>query len=114
MSEAALAQLQCQPLRAAHDRPLVAAEWQHYLSQIENHWRIEDNWLQADLHFDRYESLMLFVQCLGWMAQQQDHHPRLIVDYRSLTVQWRTHSINGFSINDFICAARCDRLYQDA
>lgn len=45
------------------------------------------------------------------MVHREDHHPELIVNYNRCTVRWHTHSIQGVSENDFICAARTDALF---
>jgi 4a-hydroxytetrahydrobiopterin dehydratase len=37
-----------------------------------------------------------------------------LVRYRHLTIEWYTHSINGLSENDFICAAKTDQLSEQA
>ena len=40
----------------------------------------------------------------------EDHHPDLEVGYDYCRVTYTTHSIGGLSENDFICAAKIDRL----
>lgn len=47
---------------------------------------------------------------VGELAESENHHPRLVVEYGSLTVCWWTHAIGGLHKNDFIMAARTDRL----
>jgi len=47
---------------------------------------------------------------LGELAEEQGHHPALLVEYGKLTVRWWTHDIGGLHINDFIMAARTDEL----
>ena len=44
------------------------------------------------------------------LAEEEGHHPELIINYRRLTVELSTHAILGLSENDFILAAKIDRL----
>jgi 4a-hydroxytetrahydrobiopterin dehydratase len=53
---------------------------------------------------------MAFVNAMAWIAHQQDHHPDFCSGYRHCEITYSTHAIGGLSINDFICAARIDRL----
>lgn len=47
-------------------------------------------------------------QRIGELAEEEDHHPRLVVEWGSLTVTWWTHTINGLHMNDFVMAARTE------
>ncbi len=58
---------------------------------------------------DFYETLG-FVNAIGWMANQQDHHPDLEVGYNRCAVRWSTHDVDGLSMNDFICAAKTEQI----
>ncbi|MEZ5730516.1 MAG: 4a-hydroxytetrahydrobiopterin dehydratase [Burkholderiaceae bacterium] len=73
-------------------------------------WSLRDGALERAYRFDGYPETIRFVDAVAAMADAQDHHPRMIVDYGRCTVRWNTHSVDGISINDFICAARCDAL----
>ncbi len=44
------------------------------------------------------------------MADLEDHHPQLVVEWGRLQVSWWTHAIGGLHMNDFVLAARCDEL----
>jgi len=53
---------------------------------------------------------MSFVNAVAHVANGEDHHPDLQVGYNHCSVTYTTHSIGGLSHNDFICAAKIDRL----
>jgi 4a-hydroxytetrahydrobiopterin dehydratase len=55
---------------------------------------------------------MAFANAQAWVAHKEDHHPELAVSYANCTVRFNTHSVGGISINDFICAARLDALFE--
>lgn len=52
-----------------------------------------------------------FFQEIADLAEAEGHHPDLhLVGYRHVAVEIWTHAINGLSLNDFILAAKIDRL----
>jgi 4a-hydroxytetrahydrobiopterin dehydratase len=53
---------------------------------------------------------MSFVNALAHIANTEDHHPDLKLGYNYCHVTFSTHSIGGLSENDFICAAKLDKL----
>ena len=62
--------------------------------------------------FTNYYQTMAFVNALAWISHKEDHHPDLTVSYNKCRVEYSTHAVGGLSENDFICAAKCDALYQ--
>jgi 4a-hydroxytetrahydrobiopterin dehydratase len=53
---------------------------------------------------------MSFVNALAHIANLEDHHPDLEVGYNYCRATFSTHAIRGLSGNDFICAAKIDRI----
>ncbi len=51
------------------------------------------------------------MNALAWIANAEDHHPDLAVSYSRCVVRFNTHSVQGISVNDFICAAKVDALF---
>ncbi len=47
---------------------------------------------------------------IGAVAEAEDHHPSMVVEWGRLGVSWWTHTIGGLHMNDFILAARCEEL----
>jgi 4a-hydroxytetrahydrobiopterin dehydratase len=60
--------------------------------------------------FRDFYRTMSFVNALAHVANIEDHHPDLEVGYNYCRVRYSTHAIDGLSENDFICAAKIDRL----
>lgn len=54
-----------------------------------------------------------FTQAVGALAEAEGHHPRLVTEWGRVTVTWWTHKIRALHRNDFIMAAKTDRLYQE-
>lgn len=91
--------------------PLNPETIQTLLSKI-NDWAVNDEKQEIvrDFHFKNYCQTMAFVNAIAWIAHQEKHHPDLEVGYNHCKVRYSTHAIGGLSENDFICAAKVDRL----
>ena len=66
--------------------------------------------IQKRFEFKNFYETIAFVNAVAFIANQQDHHPDMEVGYNKLLIKFSSHSVGGLSINDFICAARIDRL----
>lgn len=67
--------------------------------------------LRRRFRFKTYARAAAFTQAVAEQADAQDHHPAILLEWRQVTVEWWTHVLNGLHRNDFIMAARCDRIY---
>jgi 4a-hydroxytetrahydrobiopterin dehydratase len=78
-------------------------------------WSLQDGKLCRDFGFKNYYQTLAFVNALAHMTHKQDHHPELIITYKTCAAHYDTHSVNegagGLSVNDFICAAKADLIY---
>ncbi|MEW5862971.1 MAG: 4a-hydroxytetrahydrobiopterin dehydratase [Pseudomonadota bacterium] len=90
--------------------PLDAGQAQQLLEKLKG-WAIEDGRLAKRYQFRNYYETMAFVNALAWISHREDHHPDLEVGYNQCRVAYVTHAIGGLSENDFICAAKCDALF---
>jgi len=108
-----LAQQHCAPRQQSLPDTEVAS-----LLALLPQWQLHDGMLERTFQFKNYYQTLAFVNALAYMTHIQDHHPELIINYKSCTARYTTHSVNqgagGLSDNDFICAARADALYQSS
>jgi 4a-hydroxytetrahydrobiopterin dehydratase len=74
-------------------------------------WTLENGRLVKLYPFGNYHQTMAFVNALAWVSHREDHHPDLEVGYNKVRVVYWTHAVGGLSENDFICAAKCDALF---
>lgn len=52
-----------------------------------------------------------FFDAVAQVAEMEQHHPDLHLEsYRTVRIEIWTHAIGGLSINDFILAAKIDRV----
>jgi 4a-hydroxytetrahydrobiopterin dehydratase len=91
---------------------LTRAKATLFAKQLHKDWQIskDSKSLQRSLKFKDFYRTMSFVNALAHVANTEDHHPDLRIGYNYCDVTFTTHSIGGLSVNDFICAAKLDRL----
>ena len=91
-------------------KPINPAEYDSLLRQLSG-WRIEENnRLRRDIRTKNFQQSLKLANTIGEVAERQGHHPDLTVCWGRLSIDLWTHAINGLSDNDFILAAKIDRL----
>jgi 4a-hydroxytetrahydrobiopterin dehydratase len=102
----------CVPCRVG-DPSLTDAEIADLLPQVPE-WKAvaQDNILrlQRVFKFKNYTQSLDFTNKVAALANEEDHHPLIILEWSRVTVQWWTHVVKGLHKNDFIMAAKTDRL----
>jgi len=89
--------------------PLAVPEIERLLKDLAG-WTVLDEELVKTYAFKNYYETMAFVNAAAWISHRENHHPDLEVGYKECRVRYSTHAIGGLSENDFICAAKLDRL----
>ena len=90
------------PLEAAKQqlRHLDGWELTHEGQRIRRNWTVKD-----------FMAGMKFFKLCAELAELEGHHPDLHLEgYRNVSVELWTHAIGGLSENDFVLAAKIDRL----
>lgn len=107
-----LTQRRCEACRAGAPQA-TPEEIEEYMPQIPD-WRIIEvegvKQLQRQYKFKNFVQALAFANRVGEIAEEQDHHPAILVEYGRVTLTWWTHKIKGLHANDFIMAARSDQL----
>lgn len=105
-----LAAGKCVPCRAG-EPPLTETE----IADLRFHvpqWRVvEVEGIQRLEHlfkFQTYAGALEFTNKVASMAEEEDHHPLIVLEWGRVTVQWWTHTVKGLHKNDFIMAAKTD------
>ncbi|WP_352257935.1 4a-hydroxytetrahydrobiopterin dehydratase [Psychrobacter sp. TB55-MNA-CIBAN-0194] len=70
--------------------------------------------LQRQYKFKSFVTAMAFANQLADIAEAEGHHPGMLVEWGKVTVTWWSHSIKGLHRNDFVMAAKTDRLLDQA
>ena len=67
--------------------------------------------LQRVFKLKDYAEALEFTNRVATIAEEEDHHPLIVLEWGRVTVQWWTHVVNGLHKNDFIMAAKTDGLF---
>ena len=67
--------------------------------------------LERTFRFKTYPEALAFTQRVGEAAEEEGHHPVMVVEARRVRVSWWTHAIHWLHRNDFIMAARTDQIF---
>jgi 4a-hydroxytetrahydrobiopterin dehydratase len=96
------------------DAPHVTHEEVLEYSKQTPGWQISKdqdlNKLTKTFFFKNWQQAIDFANRVGELAEQEGHHPALLVEWGRVTVQWWTHKIKGLHRNDFIMAAKTETL----
>ncbi len=106
-----LADRRCVPCEGGV-KPYTEAEARAALAALDPAWRLDAaaTRLEREFRFKDFYRVMSFVNAVAHVANREDHHPDLELGYNYCRVRYTTHAIQGLSENDFICAAKIDRL----
>ena len=77
-----------------------------------NGWTLSGDarWISKDFKFSDFASALAFVNKVGVLAEQEGHHPDVQLSWGRVAIELTTHAIDGLSENDFILAAKIDKL----
>jgi 4a-hydroxytetrahydrobiopterin dehydratase len=105
-----LSDKRCVPCRGGV--PAMGAEEAGRLVSLVSGWTLEEETkgILREFRFRNFAEAMQFARRVGEIAEAEGHHPDLSVGWGYCTVRFRTHSIRGLHENDFIMAAKVNRL----
>ena len=109
-----LSQNICEACRADADA-LQETEIQELLPQIPSWTVCEEESIKkliCSFAFLTYEDSVKFTNEVAKLADKEDHHPEIFLEWGKVTVTWWSHKIKGLHINDFICASKTDVLFK--
>lgn len=103
-----LSQKQCIPCEGGVD-PLTVEQADALLTEFDG-WVRTGNQISKTYEFGNYYQTMAFVNASAYISHREDHHPDLLVGYKTCKVTYTTHAVDGLTENDFICATKLDAL----
>ena len=91
--------------------PLAAEECRALLRELSG-WSLNGKTIAKIFSFANHYEAMAFVNAIAWVSHRENHHPELTIGYKEVHVRYWTHAIDGLSENDFICAAKIEKLLE--
>lgn len=89
--------------------PLDETDSVKFLSELDG-WKIVDRHIEKSFKFPDFKTGLEFVNKIGELAEAEGHHPDIFFGWGKVKVELWTHVANGLTENDFILAAKIDRL----
>ncbi|MCB2081513.1 MAG: 4a-hydroxytetrahydrobiopterin dehydratase [Hyphomicrobiales bacterium] len=106
----ALEQQQCIPCEGGVKR-LDEAQASTMLLQTPG-WEMVDDARKIELKcvFKNFAEALAFVNKVGQVAEEQNHHPDILFGWGYAKITIQTHAIAGLHENDFVLAAKINTL----
>jgi 4a-hydroxytetrahydrobiopterin dehydratase len=71
-------------------------------------WAQNGDTLQRTLRFDDFLGAMAFVNRVAELAEEQQHHPDILIRYNKVTLTMSTHDAGGITEKDFALVKSTD------
>lgn len=109
-----LASKKCVPCEGGVE-PFDGRKAEEYLKLVESWELLEDSKLKITktFKFPKYLDSVNFAVSIAKIAESENHHPDILIGWRKVVVTLTTHVIGGLSENDFILAAKIDKMQQE-
>lgn len=106
---ASLAEKNCVPCRGGVP-PLKGKELEKLHKEVPEWRAVNEHHLVRALQFPDFKTALAFVNQVGEIAEQQGHHPDILLGWGKAEITTWTHAVDGLTESDFILAAKIDRL----
>lgn len=106
---AELAKRTCVPCKGGVP-PLKGKELADLSRQVRGWTVIDEHHIEKTYNFSDFVSALDFVNRIGAIAEEQGHHPDILLGWGRVTVTTWTHKIDGLTESDFILAAKIDEI----
>lgn len=104
----------CEACHAGGDHHHVTQEEMDTFMKDLPEWQVVERdgvkMLEREFTFKGYKKAVALTNKIADLANEQGHHPAILLEWGKVKVTWWTHAINGLHKNDFICAAKTDAL----
>lgn len=91
--------------------PLGSDEIAGLQQKLGGGWQVlKEHHLDKTYTFPNFVDGLAFVNRVGEVAEEENHHPDIHLTWGSVRIEIWTHKIDGLTESDFILAAKIDRL----
>lgn len=73
-------------------------------------WKLDNEAIARKFSFANFREAVAFVVRLSFEAEEADHHPDILINYKRVTLTYSTHSEGGITEKDFTGAAVATRI----
>jgi 4a-hydroxytetrahydrobiopterin dehydratase len=105
-----LASQTCVPCRGGVP-PLKGDELRQILQEVPQWKAVNEHHVTRAFTFPDFKQALAFVNRVGEVAEQQGHHPDILLTWGKAEITMWTHKIDGLTRSDLIMAAKIDQLY---
>lgn len=92
--------------------PMARGDAQKLLSEVSS-WELVDEGvlkIRRKFKFKDFKGALLFVNKIGEIAEEEGHHPEIELGWGKANITLYTHAVSGLSENDFIMAAKINKI----
>ena len=104
-----LAAKTCVPCRGGVP-PLKGQELAALHNQVLDWQVVNEHHILRQFKFPDFKQTLAFVNRVGDLAEEQGHHPDILLAWGKAEITLWTHKVNGLTESDFIMAAKIDQL----
>lgn len=90
-------------------------------SEIEDFLKNHNEWylatdvefpqLRREFKFNDFSTAQKFTNIISDLAEEEGHHPSILLEYGKVTISWWSHKIQSLHVNDFILSSKTEELY---
>lgn len=73
-------------------------------------WTRDGDAIRRQFTFGSFREAISFVVRLAFEAEEADHHPDILINYKRVTLTYSTHTAGGLTEKDFAGAKAADRI----
>lgn len=111
INEPRLADKECVPCKGGIPA-LRGASLEQLKAELPGWDVVNEHHLHRIFTFPDFKNALAFVNRAGAIAEEQGHHPDLLLAWGKVEVTIFTHKIDGLTESDFILAAKIDRVFE--
>ena len=91
--------------------PLQGQPLKDLQRQLGGGWNVvKDHHLEKEFKFPDFKEALAFTNRVGAIAEEQGHHPDILLGWGKVRITTWTHKIDGLTESDFVLAAKIEQL----
>ncbi|WP_096199778.1 4a-hydroxytetrahydrobiopterin dehydratase [Bacillus sp. FJAT-45350] len=87
-------------------------EVEKLLGELEGWTLVDEKWIERKYRFQDYLAGIDFVQRVGQLSEEENHHPFISIDYKLVRIKLTSWNAKGLTELDFTLANKYNELYK--